>query len=110
MKIYVLVLLCTIWGCVPMQLAKTEVEIPFGDGRVAKYTSTKDQTGITINIYEVDPKTELVLKHWEVEVEKSGTPEAAFMALAEQQKAMADLLRTIMPFVKKALRVGPPVF
>ena len=89
-------------GCSQLQTASTTVEIPFGEGRVAKYHSTKDQTGVDINVVEIDPATQVVIKHWQVKVDKAGTPEAAYAALADQQRALADLMKALVPLIEKA--------
>ncbi len=104
LTVLVLVLLA---GCAQLQLAETTVEIPLGEGRVAKYTSSKDQTGVDIEVREIDPQTLNVIKYWKVTVEKAGTPEAAYAALADQQRALAELMKALAPLIERAGRAGP---
>ena len=83
-----------------MELAAT---LELGGGRKFHYLSNKEHTGIDALIQEIDPKTGKVTKIWKLTVEKSGTPEAAYRAmiqqqaaLTEQQKAVTELIRGVL--------------
>ena len=94
-------------GCVPLQTAETTASLTFPSGVAAHYHSTKDQQGIDIRIEEIDPKTDKVIKKWRLVVDKSGTPEAAFKAMAERDKITAE---TIKALITKLLATAPPAF
>jgi len=105
MRYFALVFLLS--GCVPLQTAETTASLRFPSGVEFTYNSTKDQQGIEVYIQEVDPKTDKVLKIWRLVVEKSGTPEAAFKAMAERDKITAE---TIKALISKLLAATPPTF
>jgi len=94
-------------GCAPLQTAETTASLIFPSGLEFSYHSTKDQQGIVVSIEEIDPKTETVIKKWNLVVDKSGTPEAAFKAMAERDKITAETLRAL---VAKILSAAPPTF
>jgi len=91
-------------GCATLQAARTDVSVDLPDGRKITYSSTKDQAGIDLVMTEIDPQTQRIVKQWIVKVEKSNSPEAAYSALAEQQRSLADLMKAFLPLVEKAAR------
>jgi len=94
-------------SCAPLQTAETTASLVFPSGVEVNYHSTKDQQGIEVYIEEVDPETNLVIKKWRLVVEKSGTPEAAFRAMAERDKITAETMRAL---VANLLSIAPPTF
>lgn len=98
------VALLLVGGCASFQAARTDVHVDLPDGRRVTYSSSKDQAGIDLTMTEVDPRTGLIIKRWIVKVEKSNSPEAAYVALAEQQRSLTDLMKAFLPLVEKAAR------
>jgi len=104
---YLIALLPLLVGCMPLQTAETTASMTFPSGVQATYRSTKDQQGIEVYIEEVDPKTDKVIKKWRLVVDKSGTPEAAFKAMAERDKITAETIRAL---ITKLIAATPPTF
>lgn len=94
-------LFLVIQGCAALQTARTDVQVDLPDGRKITYSSSKDQAGIDLEITELDPKTGKTMKRWIIKVEKAGTPEAAYAALARQQESLADLFKAFVPLMEK---------
>ncbi len=97
-------------GCAALQTARTDVYVDLPDGRKITYSSSKDQAGIDLEVSEIDPRTGKVTKKWIIRVEKSGTPEAAYTALARQQESLADLFKAFIPLMEKVtagIPMGP---
>ena len=114
--IMILLFLMFSWGCtVPLQTAETIAEYPIMDGHgnvhMAKYKSGKDQQGIDAQ-YEIeyDATGKIILeKRFSLKVDKSGTPEAAYAALAEQQRALAEHQRSLTEMLNIILNAGKRV-
>jgi len=100
-------LLFLLAGCAPLQTAETTASLIFPSGVELSYHSTKDQQGIVVSIEEIDPDTNMVIKKWNLTVDKSGTPEAAFKAMAERDKITAETMRAL---VANLLSIAPPTF
>jgi len=101
-------------GCsvAPLQAARTEATLDFGDGRKFHYSSNKEQSGIDARIMEIDRKTCKVVKEWHLKVEKTGTPEAAYAAMVQQQNALTQQQKAITDLIKKVLETaagGAPI-
>lgn len=99
-------------GCTArLQTAKTTAKIPLPDGRMFEYESGKDQQGIDATyVVEIDPATDKVVKKtMRLKVDKSGTPEAAYSALVEQQKALTEQARMVTELLKVLLDKLPVV-
>jgi len=96
-----------IGGCVPLQVAETTASLTLPSGLIATYHSTKDQQGVEVYIEERDPEDDTLIKKWRLVVEKSGTPEAAFKAMAERDKVTAE---TIKALVSRLMALSPPTF
>jgi len=100
-------------GCsvAPLQAARTEATLEFGDGRRFHYSSNKEQSGIDARIFEIDPKTGKVIKEWHLKVEKTGTPEAAYAAMVQQQNALTQqqqaITKLIQAFLERAAGAAP---
>ena len=103
--------LSLLMGCsfVDLQTARTDFEYELPDGRRITYSSTKDQAGIDLLITEIDPTTDKIIKKWRLRVEKSGTPEGAYTALAQQQQSVADIMKLLIPLVAKAVKAAPMI-
>lgn len=74
-----------------------------GNGRTFTYFSNKEQSGINASISEIDLKTGKIVKKWKLEVEKTGTPEAAYAAMVEQQHALTAQQQAITALIKDFL-------
>ena len=105
MRYLLIALLPLMVGCAPLQTAKTEASLTLPSGLIANYISTKDQQGVDVSIEELDPETGKTIKKWRLKVEQSGTPEAAFKAMAERDKVTAETLKAL---VGKLLSSSPP--
>jgi len=79
-----------------LPVAKTTASLTLPSGLQANYESTKDQQGVDVIIEKIDPKTNKVIQRWRLLVEKSGTPEAAIIALAERDKLTAEVLKSLV--------------
>jgi len=99
--------LMVVAGCAPLQTAETTASLTLPSGLTATYHSTKDQQGVEVYIEERDPKTNQVIKKWRLVVEKAGTPEAAFQAMAERDKITAETIRAL---ITKLIAAAPPTF
>jgi len=98
-------LLFTLGGCsvVPLQASRTEATLELEDGRVFRYFSNKEQSGVDVRIKVIDPKTGKVLKEYRLQVEKTGTPEAAYAAMIQQQAAMTEQHRAVTELIRSFL-------
>ena len=94
-------------GCASLQTAETTFEYELPDGRKLTYASSKDHSGIDVEVSEIDPTSGKVIKKWKIKVEKSGTPQAAYAALARQQDSLANLMKAFVPLVEKAISAAP---
>ncbi len=104
MKLLILpLLLLTSCAVSPLQTSQTRAGIEFADGRTFYYESGKEHTGIDAEIQEIDPDTGKVVKQWRLKVGKSGTPEAAFAAMVQQQNALTDQQRAITELIQRVL-------
>ncbi len=87
-------------GCAQMLACKTDASYilrPDGSKEII-YSSCKEQIGLEATFGDAHLK-----------VDKSGTQESVIAALAEQQKALADLLKTLAPLLKAAgMAAGVP--
>jgi hypothetical protein len=92
-------------GCTmaPIQASRTEASLQLPDGREFTYYSNKEQTGIDVSITEIDPKTNRVIKKWRLKVAKTGTPEAAYAAMVQQQTAMTKQNEAVTDLVRGVL-------
>lgn len=92
-------------GCTmaPLQASRTEATLQLADGRQFTYYSNKEQTGIDVQITELDPKTNRVIKKWRLKVAKTGTPEAAYAAMVQQQTAMTKQNEAVTKLVQAVL-------
>jgi len=92
-------------GCAvsPLQTAQTRAGLEFADGRRFYYESGKEHTGIDAEIQEIDPETDKVTKVWRLKVGKSGTPEAAFAAMVQQQNALTAQQKAITELIQRFL-------
>ena len=92
-------------GCsvAPLQASRTEASLQLSDGRVFTYYSNKEQTGIDVQITEIDPKTNRVIKKWKLKVARTGTPEAAYAAMVQQQTAMTKQSEAVTNLVRGVL-------
>ena len=109
MHTWLIVLLGTVLllgGCsAKLQTAKTTATVPLPGGRDLQYESGKDQQGIDA-AYEttIDPATGKVIKRkLHLKVDKSGTPEAAYAAMVEQQKALTEQQKAVTDLIKNVL-------
>jgi len=101
-----LVLVVMFSGCTAqLQTAKTIAKVPLPDGRVFEYESGKEQQGIdALYTVEIDPATDkIVKKTMRLKVDKTGTPEAAYSALVEQQKAMTETQKAVTELIKAVI-------
>jgi len=98
-------LLFILAGCsvAPLQAARTEASIEFADGRKFRYSSNKEQSGIVASIKEIDPATGKIVKEWKLAVEKTGTPEAAYAAMVQQQRALTEQQEAITQLIRAFL-------
>jgi len=98
-------LLFTLAGCTvaTLQASRTEATLDFADGRRFRYISNKEHTGIDVLIQEIDPKTGKAIKIWTLVVAKSGTPEAAYAAMIQQQAAMTEQHRAVTDLIRSFL-------
>jgi len=99
------IFLFVIGGCsvAPLQAAKTEATVEFADGRKFHYSSNKEQSGIVASIKEIDPATGKIVKEWRLAVEKTGTPEAAYAAMVQQQQALTEQQEAITQLIRAFL-------
>ena len=92
-------------GCqiAPLQASKTTAEVEFADGRMFRYESNKEQAGIDATIHDIDPDTGTVIRAWRLLVEKSGTPQAAYEAMVQQQRAIVERDKAITDLIRRVL-------
>jgi len=97
--------LLSLGGCsvAPLQASRTEATLELEDGRVFRYFSNKEQSGVDVRIRVIDPKTKKVLKEYRLQVEKTGTPEAAYAAMIQQQAAMTEQHRAVTDLIRSFL-------
>jgi len=101
-------------GCsvAPLQSSRTEASVEFADGRIFRYSSNKEHSGIDASIKEIDQRTGKVIKEWKLKIAKSGTPEAAYAAMVQQQTAMTKQNEAVTKLVQSVLEraiAGAPV-
>ena len=106
--------LFVISGCTvaTLQASKTEATLEFADGRIFRYSSDKEHSGIDVSIKEIDTRTGKVIKEWKLKIQKSGTPEAAYAAMVQQQTAMTKQNEAVTKLVQSVLErmiAGAPV-
>jgi len=89
-------------GCsvAPLQTATTEAVLEFADGRKFRYVSGKEHMGIDVEIQELDANSGVIVKVWRLKVAKSGTPEAAFAAMTQQQNALTEQQKAVTELIK----------
>lgn len=87
-------------GCSPIQTAQTEADVTLPGGKMFHYKSGKNVQGLKLEIWELDPEGKII-KKWFLQVDKAGTPEAAFAAMIQQQKSVTDLVKVLAPLIAK---------
>jgi len=99
---YWAIVLMFLGGCsvAPLQASRTEATLELEDGRKFHYFSNKEQSGVDVRIKVIDPKTRKVLKEYRLQVEKTGTPEAAYAAMVQQQAAMTEQHRAVTDLIR----------
>ena len=104
-----LLALILLGGCVPLQTAETEAEVALPGGKMFRYKSGKDVQGLKLEIWEIDPDSGKTIKKWFLQVDKSGTPEAAYAAMIQQQQSVTDLVKILVPLIEKLTAAAPGV-